>query len=81
VLTPVNVDAELALVRSFTLSASEPSIEIGRCSKREVKNRIPAKDNAWFDTRVMSRDHAELSISLDTQVCSNFPFFLFGEAC
>ncbi|OQD76029.1 hypothetical protein PENDEC_c005G03227 [Penicillium decumbens] len=67
VLTPVNVDAELALVRSFTLSASEPSIEIGRCSKREVKNRIPAKDNAWFDTRVMSRDHAELSISLDTR--------------
>lgn len=67
VLSPVNFDAEVALVRSFTLSTSEPSIEIGRCSKRGLKNRTPAKDNAWFDSRVMSRDHAELSISLETK--------------
>lgn len=76
VLSPVNFDAEVALVRSFTLSTSEPSIEIGRCSKRGLRNRTPAKDNAWFDSRVMSRDHAELSISLETKVRSNFPFFL-----
>ncbi|KAJ5290295.1 uncharacterized protein N7443_010548 [Penicillium atrosanguineum] len=63
VLSPVNLNAELALVRSFTLSASNPTIEIGRCSKRGIKNRSPAQDNAWFDSRVMSRDHAELSIA------------------
>ncbi|KAJ5211875.1 uncharacterized protein N7498_003521 [Penicillium cinerascens] len=67
VLSPVNFDAKVSLVRSFTLSTSEPSIEIGRCSKRGLRNRTPAKDNAWFDSRVMSRDHAELSISLETK--------------
>jgi hypothetical protein len=70
VLAPINVDADVALVRSFTLSASEPTVEIGRCSKRGLKNRTPAKDNAWFDSRVMSREHAELSIGLDTKVRS-----------
>ncbi|KAJ6115662.1 hypothetical protein N7523_006079 [Penicillium sp. IBT 18751x] len=63
VLSPVNLNAELALVRSFTLSVPNPTIQIGRCSKRGVKNRSPAQDNAWFDSRVMSRDHAELSIA------------------
>ncbi|EPS30066.1 hypothetical protein PDE_05016 [Penicillium oxalicum 114-2] len=50
------------LTRTFTLSSSNPSIEIGRSSKREGKRRTPAPDNGWFDSRVMSRDHAELAL-------------------
>ncbi|KAJ5819999.1 hypothetical protein N7474_005590 [Penicillium riverlandense] len=52
-------------LRTLTLSQDNPLISIGRSSKREEKNRIPDKKNAWFDSRVMSRDHAKLSICLD----------------
>lgn len=56
-------------LRTLTLSRDNPAALIGRSSKREEKNRIPDKKNAWFDSRVMSRDHAKLSICLDKKVC------------
>ncbi|KAJ5624001.1 hypothetical protein N7510_000310 [Penicillium lagena] len=55
-------------LRTLTLSRDNPAVLIGRSSKREEKNRIPDKQNAWFDSRVMSRDHAKLSIGLDKKV-------------
>ncbi|BDD60200.1 hypothetical protein MPDQ_002800 [Monascus purpureus] len=49
--------------RSLTFASDSDQISIGRSSKREAKNLVPAHHNAWFDSRVMSRNHATLSIS------------------
>ncbi|KAJ5888538.1 hypothetical protein N7495_008579 [Penicillium taxi] len=38
------------------------NVAIGRASKRGGKDRMPAAHNAWFDCRVMSRDHAMVGI-------------------
>ncbi|KAL1998821.1 hypothetical protein VTN02DRAFT_5519 [Thermoascus thermophilus] len=46
--------------RSLTLSSDSDAVKIGRASKCESKNLVPARDNAWFDSRVMSRQHAKL---------------------
>jgi pSer/pThr/pTyr-binding forkhead associated (FHA) protein len=79
VLHPISpLGPESSITRSFTLSNSNPIFEIGRSSKREVKNRTPAKDNGWFDSRVMSRDHAELGFNMDNEVSSHYlPFSSF----
>jgi hypothetical protein len=74
VLSPISpLGPESSITRSFTLSSRNPVFEIGRSSKREVKNRTPAKDNGWFDSRVMSRDHAELGFNMDKEVSSLCP--------
>lgn len=57
VLTPI-VDGSPS--RNFTLDANNNVMSIGRASKRDQKGRTPAGDNGWFDSRVMSRDHAEI---------------------
>lgn len=76
VLHPIGpLGPESSITRTFTLSNSNPIFEIGRSSKREVKNRTPAKDNGWFDSRVMSRDHAELGFNMDNEVSSYYPPF------
>ncbi|CAG7962500.1 unnamed protein product [Penicillium salamii] len=53
--------------RSLLLNPSGDHLEvsIGRCSKREIRKRTPAVDNAWYDSRVMSRDHCTLTINPD----------------
>lgn len=48
--------------RYLTLSEDNPVIPLGRSSKRETRNREPASDNGWYESRVMSREHAELSL-------------------
>jgi hypothetical protein len=40
-------------------------IQIGRASKSISKGLLGAEDNAWFDSPVMSRDHAEISLNPD----------------
>ncbi|KAH8592786.1 SMAD/FHA domain-containing protein [Bisporella sp. PMI_857] len=45
--------------RAIVLSP-ENIIRIGRASKSPNKNLTAAVDNAWFDSPVMSREHAEL---------------------
>ncbi|KAJ5647914.1 hypothetical protein N7490_004286 [Penicillium lividum] len=57
-LLPLGTD--YAIAREFTLSDTNYSILIGRASKRGLKNRFADPENGWFDSRVMSRDHAEL---------------------
>ncbi|KAI1085039.1 hypothetical protein F5B20DRAFT_575508 [Whalleya microplaca] len=51
--------------RRFVLSRHAPSVPIGRASKVPSKGFVAAKDNAWFDSPVMSRQHAELVVSFD----------------
>lgn len=69
VLYPLSI-ADTLSPRSFTLSAKDQVFDIGRASKRDSKNRIPAPDNGWCDSRVMSRDHARFSVCLDKRVGS-----------
>ncbi|KAJ5753938.1 uncharacterized protein N7511_008091 [Penicillium nucicola] len=53
--------------RTLNLFDDDEPVLIGRASKREARKRAPADDNGWFDSRVMSRDHALLSISVDVK--------------
>ncbi|KAI1808909.1 hypothetical protein F4811DRAFT_548485 [Daldinia bambusicola] len=52
--------------RQFVLSSQNPSIRIGRASKVPTKGFVASIDNAWFDSPVMSRNHAELILDLDS---------------
>ncbi|PYI05313.1 FHA domain protein [Aspergillus sclerotiicarbonarius CBS 121057] len=54
--------------RSLDFSPTNHHANIGRASKRESKNLIPAKNNGLFDSRVMSRNHAKLWVSLEKQI-------------
>ncbi|KAJ4142316.1 hypothetical protein NW754_009764 [Fusarium falciforme] len=52
--------------RRFFLTKEKPTIAIGRTSKRNSSFEA-AKNNAWFDSAVMSRTHAELKLDVDKQ--------------
>ncbi|KAI8718700.1 FHA domain-containing protein [Fusarium sp. LHS14.1] len=52
--------------RRFFLTKEKPTIAIGRTSKRNSTFEA-AKNNAWFDSAVMSRTHAELKLDVDKQ--------------
>ncbi|KAL1961446.1 hypothetical protein VTO42DRAFT_174 [Malbranchea cinnamomea] len=47
--------------RVLVLGPGHYTAVVGRSSKVESKNLIPARDNGWFDNRVMSRTHAEFT--------------------
>lgn len=53
--------------RRIFLTKEKPFMEIGRTSKRNSSLEA-AKNNAWFDSAVMSRDHAQLRLDVDKQV-------------
>lgn len=63
-LTPVYSPDTLPF-RSLTFSSDEDTTPIGRASKSEIKNLLPEHDNGWFDSRVMSRNHAVLSVHME----------------
>ncbi|KAJ5680657.1 hypothetical protein N7536_011796 [Penicillium majusculum] len=52
-------------LRTLTITDNDKTVAIGRASKRETRKRSPATENAWFESRVMSRDHAYLNIPPD----------------
>jgi hypothetical protein len=54
--------------RSLTFAPDTGFVKIGRASKREAKGLVPAHHNALFESRVMSRDHAQLRVSFDKKV-------------
>src|SRR4051794_18938619 len=49
--------------RRIVLSPSSPSIHVGRSSRNHNKNLQPAKDNAYIDSPVISREHALISLN------------------
>ncbi|KAK4152806.1 hypothetical protein C8A00DRAFT_15936, partial [Chaetomidium leptoderma] len=51
--------------RRITLSGDGDTITIGRASKVSTKGFIARLDNAWFDSPVMSRQHARLFFRMD----------------
>ncbi|KAI1452808.1 hypothetical protein F4805DRAFT_403898 [Annulohypoxylon moriforme] len=64
-LRPAGPQTSLAK-RDFILSRLRPSIRIGRASKVPAKGFVAAENNAWFDSPVMSRQHAELIFDYGT---------------
>lgn len=54
--------------RSLTFSSDNDTVTIGRSSKSQSKNLVPQHNNGWFESRVMSRNHALLGVSLQKEV-------------
>ena len=54
-------------IRFVTLRDPTYAIRIGRGSKSGTSNLCPADNNAWFDSRVMSREHAVLKADPETE--------------
>lgn len=54
--------------RTLTFTSESDRIEIGRSSQRASKDLSPRPNNALFDSRVMSRVHAILRVSLNEKV-------------
>lgn len=54
--------------RTLTLTRSNNTITVGRASKVSTKGFIAAPDNAWFDSPVMSRQHAQFTADVDGKV-------------
>ncbi|KAJ5235227.1 uncharacterized protein N7469_004395 [Penicillium citrinum] len=84
-LIPIDDWENFPSFRTLTLTRANPTITIGRSSKRKGPDRMPAINNGWFESRVMSREHAELSISQDQEaiyvrdVCSAHGTWLDGR--
>ncbi len=66
-LTALNGDLSIA-ERHITLSGESNCIPIGRASKSITKGILGAIDNAWFDSPVMSRNHAEMELNTEDAV-------------
>jgi len=58
-LTPLNGNFHPS-ERILNLNPDRTTIQVGRASKSPSKGLVGASDNAWFDSPVMSRDHAKL---------------------
>jgi hypothetical protein len=54
--------------RVLDLTPERNTIQIGRASKNSSKGLLGAVDNAWFDSPVMSRNHAEISLNPSSNV-------------
>ena len=54
--------------RQIKLTPENPSIIIGRASKTSSRGYDPAPDNAWYNSAVMSRHHAELTADFSQKV-------------
>jgi pSer/pThr/pTyr-binding forkhead associated (FHA) protein len=54
--------------RVINLNPNKSSIKIGRASKSVLKGLLGAADNAWFDSPVMSRNHAEIAFNKFTNL-------------
>ena len=74
-LTPL----DNSLPRKFTLNPSKSFIEIGRASKTASKGLASTEDNAWFDSPIMSRSHAELIVVTNPAQVSCLTTCLFGK--
>ncbi|KAJ8059684.1 hypothetical protein OCU04_011332 [Sclerotinia nivalis] len=57
---PVAADEPHLFERVINLNPSQRILQIGRASKSPIKGLSGATNNAWFDSPVMSRNHAEI---------------------
>lgn len=77
VITLVNDDDNTVpfLKRTLLLDGSKPAAPIGRASKVSSKGFIAAHDNAWFESAVMSRNHAEIVADFEKKVTDAYTCF------
>jgi len=61
-LTALNGDLSIA-ERVLTLNSKSKTIPVGRASKSVTKGILGAANNAWFDSPVMSRNHATIDFN------------------
>ncbi|GKZ18310.1 hypothetical protein AbraIFM66951_000868 [Aspergillus brasiliensis] len=66
-LRPLSISDDIPY-RSLEFTSTNNHVNIGRASKRESKNLIPARNNGLFESRVMSRNHAKLWVCFDKQL-------------
>jgi pSer/pThr/pTyr-binding forkhead associated (FHA) protein len=74
-LIDLNGDREIP-TRTIALSHKNNSVSIGRASKTVNKGILAAADNAWFDSPVMSRNHAKLKLDSNTKVYRNLQWLV-----
>lgn len=60
-LTPLDESEDF--IRVFTLNPTTDHLDVGRASKNESKALIAAQNNAWFDSPIISRHHAQFRAS------------------
>ncbi|KAK1828383.1 hypothetical protein QBC39DRAFT_374779 [Podospora conica] len=60
-------DDALRWYRCFELDEDNSSIILGRSSRTQSKGCVAAKDNGWYDSPVMSREHAEMMADFKTK--------------
>lgn len=65
--TSLNAALIVPAHRVLHLTPRQPKISIGRASKCASKCLVAATDNAWFDSPVMSRSHAEILLHSDNK--------------
>lgn len=58
--------------RRIVLTGSSPTLQIGRASNRLALGLQSETANAWFDSPVMSRNHARISADIANKVCRTF---------
>ncbi|CAD6445264.1 78ea0c9a-8812-41e0-8f71-b7e5f3781694 [Sclerotinia trifoliorum] len=57
---PITADETRLTDRVINLNPTQRVLQIGRASKSPIKGLAGATNNAWFDSPVMSRNHAEI---------------------
>ena len=65
-LTPLSTSIEFR--RVLKLDRVKNTIVVGRASKNAGKGLLANADNTWFESPIMSRKHATISISTNPQV-------------
>ncbi|CAK7275326.1 hypothetical protein SEPCBS119000_006636 [Sporothrix epigloea] len=59
-----------SLVRRIRLTSNRPKVNVGRASKTVSKGLLPAAENAYFDSPVVSRVHAEIAANFKNGIVS-----------
>lgn len=75
-LKPLNCPDEPQ--RTLKINPTTKYIYVGRASKNATKGLVADENNAWFNSPIMSRQHAKFSISSTHKVSTN-PYYLMDE--
>lgn len=68
-ITLIPLDDSKEFTRVFAINPTTDHIKVGRASKNESKGFVAARNNAWFDSPIISRHHAQFKTSPASQVC------------
>ena len=62
VVTLIPIGAPHEFERVFSLNLDTKQVDIGRASRNIMKGLTASRNNAWFDSPIMSRQHAKFSL-------------------